>query len=86
MSENNIERAMSDIGYQLEKSAADMVRSSTGAVSDGDSSGGARALCIAAREYEWAARIWAALGQLARVRHCRDLAAGLMAGDVSDEP
>jgi hypothetical protein len=67
-------RAVSEIGCLLEQSARDMARASQGALADGDKAGAARELIIAVREYAWAALIWAALGQGARARHCRDLA------------
>lgn len=79
-------REVSEVGYQLEKSAEGMLIASRHASEAGDREGAARELTVAAREYEWAARVWDALGQIARSRNCREMSAKAREPALRTEP
>jgi hypothetical protein len=65
----------------MQHSAGVMARRSRHAADDGDRSGATRAWCIAAREYDWASRLWDALGFRDRAEVCRALADSVRLGD-----
>lgn len=69
------------IAWSLEDSANRMMRSSFHAMDDGDRAGAAREQIIAIREYEWAAKLYEALGIMDDEHRARKLAADVQAGE-----
>jgi hypothetical protein len=74
-------KATALVADRLERSAQTMARRSGYALADGDKTGATREWCIAAREYDWAAQLWEAIGFRERSAKCRALAAEVRAGD-----
>ncbi len=72
------------IAADLAYSATLMMRSSNGALEAGDKAGARRAQTIAAREYEWASRLWSALGERVAAEKCRDLHDAVLVGTWTD--
>lgn len=82
MTEHDKLKEIALITSGLQSSASAMLRRSRYAAEDGDLAGSARESCIAIREYEWAAVLWAAIGFEDLAVSCREKADAIRAGDT----
>lgn len=77
-------KATALVADRIENSAQDMKRRSRYAAVDGDKAGAMREWCIAAREFDWAAQIWDAVGFAERAARCRAEADATRAAECVD--
>jgi hypothetical protein len=73
------------VADRLEHEASTKARMSRRSSKDGDKAGAVREWCIAAREYDWAADLWGAIGWHERAAKCRSQSDAVRAGEWRDD-
>lgn len=81
MSDHDKVKSIALIADQIEHGAGAMLRRSRAAGAAGDACGATRGRCISAREYDWAAKLWDAIGFQERAIRCRNQADAVRSGD-----